>query len=79
MGKYDEIVKMILQKREDYFKKYAELPKYIKMPRSIAEELKEIMQEFVTFSVDFQEELKLYDMELCDTLSIDQIEEIEVF
>ena len=64
----------------EYLDKYLREPKYIKMPLWVVENLKRNMKNISTFSIDYQTERFTYKgFIVCETISIERIEEIEVF
>lgn len=77
----NEILRIINKKRKEYYQKYNTEPKYIKMPISIKYLLEnELNAYFEVNNIQRDKSIKLiYNLNVCDTLSITQIDEIEVF
>jgi len=77
----DEILKIINKKRIDYCYKYDTNPKYIKIPTAIKYLLEnELNVYFLMNNIQRDKTLEfIYGLNVCDTLSITQIDEIEVF
>lgn len=64
----------------DYIKKYNEYPKYLKLPLWISNCMKQSMQDYTNFNLDYNSELLKYrNLIVCETIAISQLEEIEVF
>lgn len=63
----------------DYVAKYHSYPKYIKLPLWIFDCLKITMCE-VDLKIDYKtEEFTFFNLKVCETVSIEKVEEIEVF
>ena len=77
----DEILRIINKKRKEYYQKYNTEPKYIKMPISIKHLLEnELNGYFEVNNIQRDKSIQcIYNLIVCDTLSITQIDEIEVF
>ena len=64
----------------EYLNKYLREPKYIKIPLWVFDILKRRMKDISTFYIDYQTERFTYKgFIICETISIEKIEEIEVF
>ena len=71
--------KIINKKVVDFIKKYMREPRYIKMPLWIKDALIRNMPE-TNIRIDYSEEVFKYrDMRICETITITNPEEIEVF
>lgn len=76
----DEIKEIIEDKIVAYIYKFNQEPKYIKMPLGLVVYLKEEMQKIVNFKIDYIDGLIKYrGLIVCETISIEKIEDIEVF
>lgn len=63
----------------DYVSKYHSYPKYIKLPLWIFDCLKQTMCE-VDLKIDYKTgEFTFFNLKVCETVSIEKVEEIEVF
>ena len=72
---YLELQCIVNNRIHDYISKYHNYPKYIKLPLWIFECLKQTMCE-----VDYKtEEFTFFNLKICETVSIEKAEEIEVF
>lgn len=79
-----EISKMngiIHEKIQDFEIEYMRYPRFIKMPLGIVEGIKTIMKEIQpTYEADFKRAVPTYmGLIVCETITIQRIEEIEVF
>jgi hypothetical protein len=76
---YSELQCIVNNRIHDYVSKYHSYPKYIKLPLWIFDGLKEIMCE-IDLKMDYKtEEFTFFNLKVCETVSIEKIEEIEVF
>lgn len=63
----------------NYISEYRSYPKYIKLPLWIFDRLKQTMFE-VDLKIDYKTgEFTFFDLKVCETVSIEKAEEIEVF
>lgn len=77
LTKVKEIIK---EKICDFTDKYNKYPKYLKLPLWISYYMKQEMKDMEHFNLDYNTELLLYrDLVVCETITISQPEEIEVF
>lgn len=77
LAKVEEI---IAHKINDFVEKYNKYPKYLKLPLWISNYMKQKMKEMQHLNLDYNTELLLYrDLAVCETITISQLEEIEVF
>lgn len=75
-----EIIVVIQNKVHDYYMKYHTEPKYVKMPLWLVQGVKQRMAEIETLNIEYNTGLiKWFNLCVCDTVSIETIEEIEVF
>lgn len=75
-----ELEVIIHNKICEFINKYLREPKYIKMPLWIFEGLKRTMKDISTFYIDYQTERFTYKgFIICETITIEKAEEIEVF
>ena len=76
---YLELQCIVNNRIHDYVAKYHKYPKYIKLPLWIFECLKQTMCE-VDLKIDYKtEEFTFFNLKVCETISIEKVEEIEVF
>lgn len=76
---YLELQCIVNNRIHDYVSKYHNYPKYIKLPLWIFDCLKQTMCE-VDLKIDYKtEEFTLFNLKVCETVSIEKAEEIEVF
>lgn len=76
---YSELRRIVNTRIHDHVSKYHNYPKYIKLPLWIFECLKQTMCE-VDLKIDYKtEEFKFFNLKVCETVSIEKTEEIEVF
>lgn len=76
---YLELLCIVNNRIPGYISKYHNYPKYIKIPLWIFECLKQTTCE-VDFKIDYKkEEFTLFNLKVCETVSIEKVEEIEVF
>lgn len=77
---YLELQRIVNKKIHNYISKYNNYPKYIKLPLWIFEYLKQTMS-----AIDLKngykttEKFKFFNLKVCETISIEKAEEIEVF
>ena len=77
--KYLELQCIVNNRIHDYISKYHNYPKYIKLPLWIFDCLKQTMCE-VDLKIDYKtEEFRFFNLKVCETVSIEKPEEIEVF
>ena len=77
VAKLEEI---ITHKINDFVKKYNKYPKYLKLPLWISNCMKQAMRDMQHLNLDYNTELLLYrDLVVCETITISQPKEIEVF
>lgn len=70
----------INNKIHDYIYKYNNRPKYIKIPIWVLEALKSLIKDLPTFYIDYETEHYIYNnLIVCETLSIQHLDEMEVF
>lgn len=75
-----EVENIINKKIYDFTDKYNKYPKYLKLPLWISNGMKKAMKNMEHFNLDYNTELLLYrDLVVCETITISQPEEIEVF
>ena len=76
---YLELQCIVNNRIHDYISKYHNYPKYIKLPLWIFECLKQTMCE-VDLKIDYKTgEITFFNLKVCETVSIEKLEEIEVF
>ena len=76
---YLELQCIVNNRIHEYVAKYHNYPKYIKLPLWIFECLKQTMCE-VDLKIDYKtEEFTFFNLKVCETISIEKVEEIEVF
>lgn len=64
----------------DYYMQYDEEPKYVKMPLWLVQEIKYKMAEIMMLNIEYSTGLvKCFNLCICETLAIENIEDIEVF
>lgn len=75
-----EIELIIKNKINEFIDKYQKYPKYLKLPLWISNYMKKAMRDMEHFNLDYNTELLLYrNLVVCETISIQRPEEIEVF
>ena len=75
-----EVEVIIQNKMYDYYKKYHKEAKYVKLPLWLVQGLKYKMAEIQTLNIEYSTGLiKWFNLCICETISIENIEEIEVF
>ncbi len=76
----NEVEKIIKEKIHDFTNKYNEYPKYLKLPLWISNCMKKAMKDIQHLNLDYNTGMLLYrDLVVCETITISQLEEIEVF
>lgn len=76
---YLELQNIVNNRIHDYISKYYDYPKYIKLPSWIFDCLKQTMCE-LDLKIDYQTgEFIFFNLKVCETVSIEKMEEIEVF
>lgn len=76
---YWELQVIVNNRIHDYVLKYHNYPKYIKLPLWIFDCLKQTMDE-VNLKLDYKtREFTFFNLKVCETVSIEKAEEIEVF
>ena len=81
-GKFILINSIVLEKEFEYMEKYHKSPNYLKVPLFVYEIMKEQYRELLTsnLSTNYKNEVETFrGMILCPTVSIERVEEIEVF
>lgn len=74
-----ELIVIINNKIHDYLYKYHTMPKYLKIPYWIFNCLKRNIGQ-IKLILDYKtEQFKYMDLIICETISIEKVEEIEVF
>ena len=75
-----KVEKIIICKINKFVEKYNKYPKYLKLPLWISNCMKQRMRDMQHLNLDYNTELLLYrDLAVCETITISQPEEIEVF
>ncbi len=75
-----QVEKIIEHKINDFVEKYNQYPKYLKLPLWISDYMKQAMKDISKLKFDYNTELLLYrNLAICETITILQPEEIEVF
>ena len=75
--KVDNIIK---EKIAEFSQKYNKYPKYLKIPLWISCCMKWNMGNIEHYNLDYNTELLMYrDLIVCETVTIDKLEQIEVF
>lgn len=75
-----KVIVIINKKINDFINQYHKYPKYLKLPLWISRCMKASMGEIEHFNLDYNTELLLYkDLVVCETITIENAEEIEVF
>ena len=70
----------IRNKINSFVDKYDKYPKYLKLPLWISNCMKKAMKDIKHFNLDYNYEMLTYrDLIVCETITIDKLEEIEVF
>ena len=76
----EQVEKIIEHKINDFVEKYDQYPKYLKLPLWISNYMKQAMRKVQNLKLDYNTELLLYrNLVVCETITISQPEEIEVF
>lgn len=76
----EEIDRIIRQKINEFIEEYEKYPKYLKLPLCISNHMKQKTRDMQHLNLDYNTELLLYrDLTVCETITISQVEEIEVF
>ena len=76
----EKIEGIIRQKINEFVEKYDKYPKYLKLPLWISNCMKQKMRDMQHLNLDYNTELLLYrDLAVCETISISEPEEMEVF
>ena len=76
----NKVEKIIKDKINDFIDKYNKYPKYLKLPLWISNCMKQVMRDMSHFNLDYNTGLLLYrNLVVCETITITQPEEIEVF
>lgn len=76
---YLKLQYIVNNKIHDYILKYHNYPKYIKLPLWIFDCLKQVMCK-VDSKIDYKTgEFTFFNLKVCETVSIEKAEEIEVF
>ena len=76
----EEIDKIIRKKINEFIEEYEKYPKYLKLPLCISNYMKRRTRDMQHLNLDYNTELLLYrDLAVCETITISQVEEIEVF
>ncbi len=74
-----KLEKVVNNKIYDFVSEYHQYPRYIKLPLWVFEALKQTMSE-VDLKKNYQtDEFTLYNLKVCETTSINKIEQMEVF
>nr|DAD95991.1 MAG TPA: hypothetical protein [Myoviridae sp. ctSGm32]DAD98984.1 MAG TPA: hypothetical protein [Myoviridae sp. ctjs85] len=77
---YLELQRIVNKKIHNYISKYNNYPKYIKLPLWIFEYLKQTMSVIdLKNGYKTTEKFKFFNLKVCETVSIEKAEEIEVF
>lgn len=75
-----EVDKIIQNQINEYVNKYNKYPKYIKIPLWISYCMKKKMKEIEHYNLEYNTELLMYrDLIVCETITISELKEIEVF
>ena len=78
----DELTKIVSDLKWQYFEKYHQEPRYIKMPVWVYVLLEHFTRQIIGFSerIEHGETIPMYmGLQICSTISIDKLEDIEVF
>ena len=76
----EKIEGIIRQKINEFVEKYDKYPKYVKLPLWISNCMKQKMRDMQHLNLDYNTELLLYrDLAVCETITISEPEEMEVF
>ena len=77
---YLELQRIVNKKIHNYISKYNNYPKYIKLPLWIFEYLKQT-KSVIDLKNGYKttEKFKFFNLKICETVSIEKAEEIEVF
>lgn len=76
---YLELQRIVNNRILNYVSKYHSYPKYVKLPLWIFDCLKQTMGE-IDLKMDYQTgEFTFFNLKVCETVSIEKTEEIEVF
>ncbi|MFG6319587.1 MAG: hypothetical protein K1W33_07040 [Clostridia bacterium] len=74
------IEQVIEEKICNFVNKYNKYPKYLKLPLFISFSMKSKMNQIRTFNIDYDKGMLLYkNLLICETMTIEKPEEIEVF
>lgn len=83
MNEEDVILKKIENEIPKYFEKYNERPQYVKLPLwaflKLKDYAKEMMVRFDYKELEPDEDFTVFGLRVCETPTIESIEEIEVF
>lgn len=81
MDEIESIIETIIHNKTcEYINKYLSKPKYVKIPLWVFDVLKRRIKEISTFYIDYQTERFTYkNLIICETITIEKVEEIEVF
>lgn len=83
MNEEDIILREIENKIPEYMEKYNERPKYVKLPLwtyfKIKDYAREMMTRFDYKELEEDENFTVFGLKVCETPTIELIEEIEVF
>lgn len=75
-----DVETIINNKINEFTEKYNKYPKYLKLPLWISNGMKQSMRDMQHFNLDYNTEMLLYrDLVVCETVTISQPKEIEVF
>ncbi len=76
----EDIEAIIESKIHNFVDRYNKYPKYLKLPLWISNAMKQKMKDIQHLNLDYNLEALLYkDLVICETITISQLEEIEVF
>ena len=76
----EKIEGIITQKINEFVEKYDKYPKYLKLPLWISNCMKQRMRDMQHLNLEYNTEILLYrDLAVCETITISEPEEIEVF
>ena len=83
MNEAQEILRSIYTLIEDFEKRYNERPRYIKVPlwvkNSLIEYSKMLLTNFNYKELEEKEEFIVFDLKVCETITIQTLNEMEVF
>lgn len=78
-----EIIESIKLLINDFQRRYNEKPNYIKMPLWVKIKLKEYCKSMVTSfnyeDIEEKEDFRIFNLLICETITIQRLEEMEVF